>query len=157
MIKTILDEQQLLVDINEVVDKFDRLDEKAKEGAISYASEIAVDLRRASSKYFSTAHYSRTSPTHLYLGSIKRTDRFRTKKMKDGRKLVGFTLKSPTENWKKATFYAYPLNLYENDVQMPTYIRKGTHIMKKLSTLVGTLAVKNEGAFLKKIQGELDG
>ncbi len=160
-----IDKNNLSVNINKEVDKIDRADVRGQKLAISYASRIASDVRTTivpsiSKKYKASTHNS------VNLGLVGKS----FAKDSRNRKMIGFSLKSVTNNWKRATLTSYPLNLYEHDTKVYTkrnpwiratynnpitYKREGTHILERASSQLGTIAKMSESEFLREIQSAM--
>ena len=155
-----LDENQIRATLGLSVSEMKELDNEGQKLALKTAAHIANASRKyAYRKYFSKKYTGGDSP-HLFLG------RDPVRKDPKNRRLVNFSLKSVSYNWKRATLTAYPLNLYENDTKVYTkpnpwiratyntpitYKRTGTHIMRKLTPEVAKIADKNKEWFRKQL------
>ena len=157
-----ISKNDLSLDINKEIEKFDRADERGQRMAVSYASTLASGVRDViipsiSKKYKATTHNS----VNLNLAGRNFAKDSRNRKM------IGFKLKSVTNSWKRATLTSYPLNLYEHDTKVYTkrnpwiketynnpitYKRKGTQIMERASSQLAAIASKSETEFLKEIE-----
>jgi len=164
-VKIEINKNDLNVDINKELNRFDRADQRGQKLAVSYASTIASDVRETiipsiTKKYKASTHNSVN--LHLIGNGFAKDSR--------NRKMIGFSLKSVTNSWKRATLTSYPLNLYEHDTKVYTkrnpwiratyndpitYKREGTHILERASSKLGSIAKMSESEFLAEVQNAI--
>lgn len=139
----------VLVDASEVQQAIDRMRSKVPQYGSALVSEISAGSRKVAYGRFFNRTYSTNNPNSLNIANrygirmykdkngrrtIRRGPAFTMMTKagrvdRKGRRMVKFALNVRHPFTKVATFSAYPLNLYENDVINHGKKRPGTHIM----------------------------